>query len=259
MDNKQTGLSDVQIPVDGSTKASVTSDSLNEEGANVYLTKQKDNINHDSQDKSGILDILYGILFEPGQTFACLAQKTPFVSIVIIFLALNLAEAITSLYTTPVYIDRISSWPGIAGTSANQAMLSFMAVVGFLFSVIKWFFMAGLLHLLAELHGGNGTAKSVWVVYGVAGIPAVFLIPLQIGTSLLNTGGLYDFIAGLLTLGLYAWCVILLIIGLREVHHITTGRATLIVITPWLMLLLMALVTLVFIGTTVSSFVMQGF
>ncbi|KAF1085994.1 Yip1 domain protein [Sporotomaculum syntrophicum] len=259
MDSKQTDKTDAQIPVDGLPKALVTSDALDEEGANVYLTEQKDNINHDGQDKSGILDIIYGILFEPGRTFTRFAQKPPIVSIVIIFLALNLAETLTSLYTTPVYIDRINSWPGIAGTSVNQAMISFMVVVGFLFSVIKWFFMAGLLHLLAELYGGNGTAKSVWVVYGAAGFPAVFMIPLQIGTSLLNAGGLYNFIAGLLTLGLYVWCVILLIIGLREVHQITTGRAALIVIMPWLILLLLLLITLIFIGTTLSSFVMQGF
>lgn len=259
MDNKQMGISDSQLPVDGVSKASVTSGAPDEEGANVYLTEQKDNINHDDQDKSGILDIIYGILFEPVQTFARFAQKPPIVSIVIIFLALNLAEVFAGLYTTPVYMDKISGWPEIAGTGANQAMLSFVAIVGFLFSIIKWFFMAGLLHLLAELYGGHGKASSVWVVYGAAGLPAIFMIPLQIGTSLLNTGGLYGFIAGLTALGLYVWCVILLIIGLREVHHITTGRAVLVVITPWLMLLFLLLVILIFIGTAVSSHVMQGF
>ncbi len=226
---------------------------------NVYLAEQKDNIVNSDQVKNGVLDIFYGVLFEPARTFAGFAQKPPIITIVIIFIALNLAEALTSILTIPAYLDQIGDLPGIAGAGAKQAMLAFVMVAGFLFSLIKWFFMAGLLHLLAELYGGNGTARSVWAVYGVAGLPAVFMIPVRIIISLVNTGKLFDYIAGMLTLGLYVWCAILLIIGLREVHHFNTGRAVFAVITPGLVLVFLMLVTLIFIGTTVSTIIMQGF
>ena len=263
MDNKPTDIKDPQIPSDDSPAASDTTGGPDKQDVNqdehVYLAERKDNIDNNDQTESGILDIVYGVLFEPGETFARFAQEPPLVSIVIIFLVLNLAGVLTGFYTTPVYLDRISEWPGIAGPGANQAMLSFVAIFGFLLSAIKWFFMAGLLHLLAELYGGTGTAKSVWAVYGAAGLPVLFMLPLQIGAGLFNTGMWYDFITGLLTLGLYIWCVVLLVIGLREVHHITTGRAVLVVITPWLMLAFLLLVSLIFIGIAASSFIMQGF
>ncbi len=256
MDNPQknndhlwsTDISDAQISSD--------EDSGNE---NVYLAEQKDNILNSNQAKKGILEIFYGVLFEPARTFAGFAQKPPIFTITIIFVAFNLAEALTDIFTTPVYLDKIGELPGIAGAGAKQAMLSFAVIAGFLFSLIKWFFMAGLLHLLAELYGGNGTARSVWAVYGVAGLPAVFMIPVQIIISLFTTGESFDYIAGLLTLGLYAWGVILLIIGLREVHHFSTGRAVFTVVTPGLMLLFLTMITLIFIGTTVSTIIMQGF
>ncbi len=267
MDNSQknndhprpTDISDEQIPsdeLDSPVGSTVVPDSSNE---NVYPAEQKDNIVNSGQDKSGILDIFYGVLFEPARTFAGFAPKPPIVLITIIFVALNLAEALTGIFTTPVYLDKIGQLPGITGAGAKQAMLSFVAIAGFLFSLIKWFFMAGLLHLLAELYGGNGTARSVWAVYGVAGLPAVFMIPVRIISNLVTNGGPFDYIAGMLTLGLYAWGVILLIIGLREVHHFSTGRAAFTVITPWLMLVFLTLVTLIFIGTTVSTIIMQGF
>lgn len=252
---QQTNTSDGRPPVDGMhvlTGEPVTRDE-DDGGKNVYCAEQKDNIVNSGRVKNGILDIFYGVLFDPGRTFAGFAQNPPITAIVLIFVALNLAEALTGVFTAPLYLDKINfaAFPGVA--DASQAMLSFVAVAGFFFSVIKWFFMAGLLHLLAELYGGNGTARSVWAVYGIAGLPAVFMIPLQIVISLVNMGGFLDFIAALLTLGLYVWGVLLLIIGLRETHCFSTGRAALTVMTPVLMLLFLALVALIFMGTVVST------
>lgn len=221
---------------------------------NVYTAEQKDNIVNNNQDKNNILEIFYGVLFEPARTFAGFAQNPPIGAIIIIFITLNLAEALTAIFTTPVYLNQVDfrglPW-GAAG--AAQAVMSFAAVAGFLLSVMKWFLMAGLLHLLAELYGGTGQARSVWAVYGAAAIPAVFMIPVQIAAGFLDTGGLFDFISGVLTLGLYVWGVVLLTIGLREVHGFSTGRAVLTVFTPALVLFLVVMITLIFIGTVAST------
>lgn len=264
MDNPQTNNDHVQpkdnpgghIPADDLAVSGGEPVPRNSGEVNVYTVEQKDNIVSNDQDKNNILDILYGVLFEPARTFAGFAQNPPLGAIVIVFVALNLAEALTAIFTTPVYLNQVDfrglPW-GAAG--AAQAIMSFAAVAGFLFSIMKWFLMAGLLHLLAELYGGTGQAKSVWAVYGAAALPAVFMIPVQIAAGFWDTGGLFDFISGLMTLGLYVWGVVLLTIGLREVHHFRTGRAVLTVFTPALVLLLVALITLIFIGTVASTII----
>jgi len=227
---------------------------------NVYSAEQKDNIiNSGNQVKSGILDIVYGVLFDPVRTFAGFAQKPPIVPVIIIFLALNLAEAVTSLFIAPAYFDNMSDLPGFTGAGTKQAVLSFVVLAGFSFGLLKWFLMAGLLHLLADLYGGRGTARSVWAVYGAAGLPAVVMIPVQLMITFFISGGLTDLITGLLAMGLYVWGVLLLIIGLREVHRLSTGRAVLAVLTPGLMILLLALVNIIFIGSAVSTIFMQVF
>lgn len=222
-------------------------------GKNVYPVEQKDNIVNNEQTKNNILDIFYGVLFEPARTFAGFAPRPPVIAIVIIFVALSLAESLTSILTTPVYLDKLNldEVPGLAG--AGHFIQSFGTAAVFLFGIIKWFFMAGLLHLLAELYGGSGSARGVFTVYGAAALPAVFMIPVQIIMGLVDAGQLFDFVTGLLTLGLYVWGIILLIIGLREVHHLSTGRAVLTVMTPWLMLLSLVLVTVIFIATVASN------
>ncbi|TYO96529.1 Yip1 family protein [Desulfallas thermosapovorans] len=262
MDNRQTNHEHFRpedhsaghVPVDNLAVPGGEPVPRNSGEENVYTAEQKDNIVNNHQDKNNILEIFYGVLFEPARTFAGFAQNPPIGAIVILFVALNLAEALTAIFTTPVYLNRVDlrdlPW-GSAGTA--QTIMSFAAVAGFLFSVIKWFFMAGLLHLLAALYGGTGRAKSVWAVYGAAALPAVFMIPVQIAAGLLDTGGLFGFTSGLVTLGLYVWGVVLLITGLREVHGFSTGRAVLTVFTPALVLLLMVLVTLIFIGTVAST------
>jgi len=250
--DEQNHAKELNLPVDNAV-------ALENGNENVYPAEQKDNILNSDQVRSSILDIVYGVLFDPVRTFVGFAQKPPIVAVIIIFLALNLAEAIISLFTAPVYFDNIGGLPGLAEAGTKQALISFVALAGFSFALIKWFLMAGLLHLLAELYGGRGTARSVWAVYGVAGLPAVVMIPVQLLITLFTSGDLTDFITGLIALGLYVWGVLLLIIGLREVHLLSTGRAVLTVITPGLMVLLLTLVNIIFIGSALSTIFMQVF
>ncbi|AGL03861.1 Yip1 family protein [Desulfoscipio gibsoniae] len=226
---------------------------VNDDGKeNVYLVEERDNIVNNGQVKNGILDVFYGVLFEPARTFAGFVSNPPIGTVVIIFVVLNLVEALTGIFTTPIYLDRINL-AGLPGVTVGQATLSFVAVTGFLFSIFKWFFMAGLLHLLAELYAGSGSARSVFTVYGAAGLPAVFMIPVQIAIGLVNAGWLFNFMAGLLAVVIYFWGVVLLIIGLREVHHFSTARAVLVAMTPGMMLVFLTLLTFVYFGTVVSS------
>jgi len=223
------------------------------EEKNVYPAEQRDNIGNNNQDKNGVLDIVYGVLFDPVRTFAGLAQRPPVGAAVIIFVVLNLAEALMGLLTAPRYFGEMPI-PGFPGMDAfTHSLLPLFSAGGFIFSVVKWFVMAGLLHLLAELLGGRGVARGVFVVYGVAGLPAVFMIPVDIILALIQAGSAVLFFSGLLSLGIFIWSVVLLIIGVREVHRFSTGRATLAVLMPGLALVVLFIIGMMFIGTTFST------
>lgn len=211
---------------------------------NLCSQEQDDNIGSKTV-MNGMLDIIYGVLFDPVRTFAKFATEPPLVAAVIIFITLNLAEALMGLFIPSQYIEAMNFVE--SPEMLIQLILQLKAAGGFVLGVITWFFMAGLLHLLAELFGGKGKARQVFAVYAVAGLPAVFMFPVNLLMVFGYMGSLY------LGLTLFVWSVVLLTIGVREVHQFSTGKALLTVLMPSLVLIVLVVLGLVFIGSNVLS------
>lgn len=202
--------------------------------------------------KDGILELVYGVLFEPARTFTGFIPVPPLLMAVVIVVLLNLAEALMGLFTTPQYMRGLQL-PGIPELDVLRSLLPLAAAGGFFFSLVKWFFMAGLLHLLAELYGGRGSARAVFTVYGLAGLPAAFMIPVQLLATFFPSSTAVSVITGLLSLAVFIWSVVLLIIGIREVHGLGTGRAVLTVFTPAMALVLLLIIGLIMAGSVIST------
>ncbi len=220
---------------------------LRNDGNNVYSPAEEESIvnikNIKAKNPQGILDMIYGVLFDPVPTLAGFAGDPPLRSAAVIFIALQLAEALMGFFTAPQYLGDFH-WPGWPARELVNAAWPVLAAGGFLFAVAKWLVAAGLLHLLAELCGGRGSARGVLAVCGVAGLPAVFMLPVQLGVSYFNPGPPAALFTALLGLGLFIWSTVLLVVGIREVHGLSTGRAVLVVLTPGLaVLLLVVLIT----------------
>jgi len=208
---------------------------------------------YETRNKEGILELVYGVLFEPVRTFAGLTRQPPVLSAVVIVVLLNLAEALMGLFTTPQYMRGLQL-PNLPELDVLYSMLiPLVAVGGFFFGFAKWFLMAGVLHLLAELYGGRGSARSVFTVYGLAGIPAALMIPVQLLGVFFASSAAFNTITGLLSLAVFIWSVVLLIIGIREVHGFGTGKAALTVFTPALAIVLMFIVGLIMFGSVIST------
>jgi hypothetical protein len=114
---------------------------------------------------------------------------------------------------------------GIGAT--NQGVGGFLATIIFapIFAAIGLFIGAGILHLLVMLIVGSRSS----------GFEATFRVVAYSGvTSLVSW---IPYIGGLLSLyGIY-----LGIVGIREVHNTTTGRAALVVLIPAAVIILLAL------------------
>jgi hypothetical protein len=114
---------------------------------------------------------------------------------------------------------------GIGAT--NQGVGGFLATIIFapIFAAIGLFIGAGILHLLVMLIVGSRSS----------GFEATFrVVAYSAVTSLVSW---IPYIGGLLSLyGIY-----LGIVGIREVHNTTTGRAALVVLIPAAVIILLAL------------------
>lgn len=205
-------------------------------------------------------DIIYGVLFEPVQTMKRVAQQPPLAATLVIVIALSLISLLTSLYTSAhggsANLGLEMGLPMARAKMFSEALRAaapMLAILGAIFYFVKWFFYSALLHLLADFYGGKGNARTVFVVYGLAGLPAVFLIPLDVLTTMVlpNLATLVNTLASLTVL---VWGFILLTIGIREAHLLSTGRAVAVILTPVAVVVLLFILSLVGFMSALSAF-----
>ncbi len=119
----------------------------------------------------------------------------------------------------------------------QSASMLFKLVLSPVFIIITLFITAGIAHLVLLIFGWSKTGfEGTFRVFGYS-YSAVFfeIIPL---------------FGGLVTL---VWSIIMYVIGLREIHRISTGKAILVVIVP------ITLVCLCCCGLVISIMSMAGF
>lgn len=198
----------------------------------------------------GFLEIIYGVLFEPAQTMAGMAQRPPLVQAL---LAVTLAGLAGSMAFSLALYRLAGSPEGLAGVGGAGAFwrvfLPAGAVMGLFWSYIKWAGISALLHLVAELLGGRGTARAVMAATGFAAIPSLFLAPVEFLASWSGHSYVATVILLLAGIAVSVWTLALLVIALKELHGISVLRALLAVFSPLLAIFLLVLALFMALGT----------
>ncbi|AQS60405.1 Yip1 family protein [Desulforamulus ferrireducens] len=209
-------------------------------------------------------DIIYGVLFEPVPTMKRVAQQPPLAATLVIVIAMTLIGLLTSLYTSahggPANLGLEMGLPLAKAKRFSEALRAaapMLAILGALFFFVKWFFYSALLHLLADFYGGKGNARTVFVVYGLSCLPTVFLIPLEVLTTIFLPS-LATLTTTLASLIVFVWGFILLTIGIREAHLLSTGRTVAVILTPVAVVVLLFILTVVGLVSTLSAFMPVG-
>ena len=104
------------------------------------------------------------------------------------------------------------------------------------------FVKAGVLGLTSSLFGGRGDGRRLLAALGLTYTPALVAVPVNL--LLAGRPGV-GVLAGLLTLAILVWRLVLDIIAIREVHALSTGRAAAAALVP--LGVGVALVTIVFL------------
>lgn len=205
-------------------------------------------------------EIIYGVLFEPVKTMQRVVNEPPLGTTLVIVILLALAGLLTSLYTSAHGgSSNLGLEMGLPLTQARmfsealRVAAPVLAILGSLFYFFKWFFYSALLHLLADFYGGRGKARIVFIVYGLAGLPEVFLIPLNVLTTLFIPS-IAKVVSTLGSFAVLIWGVIILTIGLREAHQFSTGRALAVIFTPVVAVGVLILVSIIGLTSAMAAF-----
>jgi len=218
----------------------------------------------DGDDPPGFLELVYGVLFEPRTTMARIAARPPVPAALLIVTILSLVGATMTVLALGPILNGDYFLPGPRLFSPSPAALAMTAFFALLWGYIKWFGISAVLHLVAELLGGRGTARAVFAAVGLSGLPSLFLVPFQFMAVFFSAGSaVFEILLLLAGLCALLWSFVLVVIGVKKVHRLSAGRALLTALAPFLAVLvigLIALVTLAFyMAASPSKIQVPGF
>lgn len=181
----------------------------------------------------GLLELIYGVLFDPVKTFKRISDSPPVGSAALIFSLVKVLSVLAGGFISTKLVTGSLSVHPVRGTEEILgALLPVAAIFGLVYQYIKWFVYSGLLYLLAELYGSRGKAAGVLASTGLAAVPALLFLPFQVIAAVLGNSGFSGAVSILIWLAVITWGFILVVIGLRETQGLSTGRAVVAVLTP---------------------------
>lgn len=188
-----------------------------------------------------LIEVIYGILFQPASTFGYLSREKPLKQGLIIFLIVALFNVLIS--------------QGIEAWGINNAIYSlpanfiwFAGLIGIIASIIMLFFMAGFWSLISEIIYGQANAKGLLVSLSFAYLPGVLGPPLQYAAMLIGIKTAAMFLPFLTWL----WVLVLQVMALREALSLRNSQAILLFAIPLLVVLAMVMLTIIIAGTFFS-------
>lgn len=205
-------------------------------------------------DHMGFIELLFGVLFTPRAVFRRISQNPPLLYGFVVFLAVVF---FTSVVNTLIPPELANTSPGFA--AAMTRTRPYIGIIGALFSFITWFILAGTFQLLAELFGGKGRAIGVLTVLALAELPKVLVIPFQVISYFSANTFFGRFLTIAASLVAFIWWAIILVIGLKEIQHFSTGRAVATLLIPLGVVLLAAVIFTVAIVGLMIPFMGSAF
>ena len=181
------------------------------------------------------LELLYDVLFHPS-----VAMRT-------ISVAPKVGQSVAA-FLLSVLIPAGSMYFGFksAEMSLWGNLLLVIQVVG---SFLLWWFGAAILHLIAELLGGQGRAVGLLACMGFGYLPRIFIVPFWVVSALLPVA-IRPILFTVSAIVVSVWTLTLHVIAIREAHQLTTAKATLVLISPLLLIIALVFGLFILIGST---------
>ena len=198
----------------------------------------------------GFLELLYGVLFDPWNTLESVAKNPPVGIAFIIATIVMIASVISGLLAIQGDVLALNQELGydFSAIFSGFSMVALVFFIMFMYFLFLFLF-SGYLHLFGEFLGGSGSSIGVFVLVCLSQLPYIFTVPVNIILPYLGTVGMV--FAGVISIGVYAWGIVILVIGLEKTINITTGKAVLAVLSP----IILGIVFIVLLIVLVIAFV----
>jgi len=171
-----------------------------------------------------LLDSIYDVLFCPSPALRRIGEESRWGMAVLVYLVCLILPAIAMGF----FIKTL-------GFHKFGGMLVAAEVVGrFMLLVLG----VAVLHLVAELFGGKGTAKGLLAAMCFAHLPQLLAVPFFV-ISMLWASSFWKALVPLVSVAVSCWTLVLNIVAIKEVYQISGGRAVLIFVIPIIAVLAM--------------------
>ncbi len=178
-----------------------------------------------------VVDITYGVLFQPASTVPRIAAGPRMGLGVLFFVVVTGLVALMNGIAAPATLP-----PEIP---AGGFLVPFVVIVSLLMGFVGWVVGVAVLHLLAEFLGGSGRVRDLFATWGYIQLPRLFTVP----AALLGTA-VSPFVQGTISLLIALWVFYLEVIAVRSIYRLSTGRAVLALIIPYVVLFVVLVVVL---------------
>lgn len=203
----------------------------------------------------GMLELIYGILFDPVGTFRSIAHSPPLGRAVAVFSLVKIMTILVGGYFLSLRMmngDDLAAFGDLGLGGVIEIMAPVVAVMVLVYEYLKWFVYSGILYLMAELAGGRGKAAGVLTATGLASLPALLILPVQILVAVFGGQGLSVVADVMIWLVVMVWGAVLVVIGLRETQQLSTGRAVMVAFAPALGLIIIIMLAVVLLAGIIA-------
>jgi hypothetical protein len=196
------------------------------------------------KEKQGLFELVYGVLFDPVPTFKRMAGELPVGRTVLIFSLVKVLSVSVLWYTlsSELLSGNLAGAYDREVAQISGALIPVIIALALMYEYVKWFVYSGTLHLLADLAGGSGRASGALVVTGLAALPALLFLPIQILIALLDGNWVWDLVSFIIMLAVFLWGFILVVLGMRETQRLSTGAAVLVSLLPAMAIILAVII-----------------
>lgn len=170
-----------------------------------------------------VLDIAYGVLFQPARTVPRIAAGPKMGLGVLFFVVVTGLVALMNGIAAPASLP-----PEIP---AGGFLAPFVVIVSLLMGLFGWVMGVAVLHLLAEFLGGSGSVRDLFATWGYIQLPRLFTVP-----AALLGAAVSPLVQGIMSLLIALWVLYLEVIAVRSIYRLSTGRAVLALIIPYVVL-----------------------
>ncbi len=187
-----------------------------------------------------------------------MAENPPLTAALLSFTIISLLGAVMGLLAFSKYLSQVYDAGIDQLLPGAQVLVPAGIFIGLILSYIKWFCYSAMINLVAELLGGRGTGRGVFAAFGLAGLPLILIIPFQFLAYWYGSGVFA--VTALLMLAwlvLGIWSGVLLVIGIREVHMLSTGRSVTVLLIPFLALVLLLVFLVIGLVALLSAFTLN--